>query len=142
MPDMKIKNVAKLFAVLLLSQGDQCGYDMIKGIERRLGSKASPGQIYPFLKQLKKYGYIDSKGKGERDKQVYHLTPAGKKFVGRLSDRFGEMFEIAIKPKLITCAHCGCEIYKGAYKAQIGGKSMYFCCENCAKSYKTMTRLR
>jgi Transcriptional regulator PadR-like family len=108
----------------------------MKEVEKRIGKKASPGQIYPFLKQLKRHHYIDSKGKTERDKQVYYLTPEGKKFVERVSDKFGDLFEIAIKPKLITCAHCNCEIYKGGYKEKIRNKYLDFCCENCAKSYK------
>ncbi len=135
---MEIKNMVKLFTVLLLSEKEQYGYEIMKEVEKRLGKKASPGQIYPFLKQLKKYRYVDTNEKAERDKQTYYLTPEGRKFVGRLSDRFGDLFEIVIKPRLTVCAHCSCEIYKGGYKEKVNGKYLSFCCGNCAKSYKAM----
>jgi DNA-binding PadR family transcriptional regulator len=141
--DIEIKNLTKLFAILLLNEKDQHGYDIMKSIEARLGSKTSSGQIYPFLRQLKRYGYIDAKGaKGERDKQVYYLTPEGIKFVKRLSSKLEDFFEIAIKPNIITCAHCGCEIYKGGYKEKINGKYLSFCCSNCAKGYKLIPQIR
>jgi PadR family transcriptional regulator PadR len=138
MPDIEIKNIVKLFAVLLLSEKEHYGYEIMKEVERRTGKKASPGQVYPFLKQLKKYGYVETKGRAERDKQAYYLTPEGRKFVTRLTNKFGDMFEIAIKPKLTVCAHCNCEIYKGGYKEKIGGRYLTFCCENCAKGYRAM----
>ena len=138
MADIEIKNLVKLFTVLLLGEKEQYGYEIMKKVEDRLGKKASPGQIYPFLKQLKRYHYVETKGRAERDKQAYYLTPEGRKFVARLSDKFGGMFEIAIKSKLTVCAHCNCEIYKGGYKERINGKLLSFCCENCAKGYRTL----
>ncbi len=136
MPDIEIKNMVKLFTVLLLSKKEQYGYEVMKGVEKKTGMKVSPGQMYPFLKQLKKYRYVETRGRAERDKQIYYLTPEGRKFVTRLSDTFGDLFEIAIKPKLTVCAHCNCEIYKGGYRKGINGRYLSFCCENCANSYK------
>ncbi len=141
MPDIEIKNIVKLFTVLLLSEKEQYGYEIMKEVDKRMGKKASPGQIYPFLKQLKKYNYVETRGRGERDKQAYYLTSEGRKFVARLSDKFGDVFEIAIKPKLTVCAHCSCEIYKGGYKERIGGRNLSFCCGNCAKGYKLMNKI-
>ncbi len=138
MADIEIKNMVKLFTVLLLSEKEQHGYEIMKEVEKKTGKKVSPGQIYPFLKQLKKYRYVETKGRAERDKQAYYLTPEGRKFMARLSDKFGDMFEIAIKSKLTVCAHCNCEIYKGGYKERINGRLLSFCCENCAKSYGTL----
>jgi DNA-binding PadR family transcriptional regulator len=136
-PEIEIKNVAKLFTVMLLSDSEQTGYTIMKALEGRLGRRASPGQIYPFLKQLKQYRYVECRRRGAREKQIYRLTPEGRRFVGRLSDRLDGLFEIAIRPKLTACAHCGCEIYKGGYKEKVGSKYVTFCCENCAKSYGT-----
>lgn len=135
MPDIEIKSIVKLFAVLLLSERGQYGYEIMKAVERRLGRKVSPGQIYPFLRQLKRYRYVDSRGRAERDKQVYYLTPEGRKFVARLSGKFQDLLEIAIKPSLTKCEYCSCEIYRGGHKARIGGRELDFCCESCAKSY-------
>ena len=138
MKDIEIKNMVKLFTILLLSEGGQHGYDIMKKVESRIGKKASPGQIYPFLKQLKRYHYINSNGRDERDKQVYYLTPEGRDFVRRLSDTFSDMFEIAIKPNLTVCANCNCEIYKGGYREKMDGRYLTFCCANCANGYKAM----
>ena len=80
---MEIKNIVKLFTVLLLSEKEQYGYEIMKEVEKKTGKKVSPGQIYPFLKQLKKYDYVETKGRAERDKQAYYLTPEGRKFVAR-----------------------------------------------------------
>jgi len=140
MPDIEIKNMVKLFTVLLLSERGQCGYEIMKEVEKRIGKKASPGQIYPFLKQLKKHHYVDTAGRAERDKQTYYLTPEGKRFVDRVSDKFGDLFEITIKPKLIVCAHCNCEIYKGGYKEKIHGRYLNFCCRSCADAYAAMNK--
>lgn len=137
MQDIEIKNVAKLFTVLLLSEKEQYGYEIMKEVWKRTGKKVSPGQIYPFLKQLKKYHYVETKARVERDKQAYYLTPEGRKFVSRLSEKFGDMFEIAIKPKLTVCAQCSCEIYRGEYTEKIRGKTLTFCCKSCARSYKS-----
>ncbi len=136
---IKIKNIAKLFTLLLLTRGDLSGYDIMKGIGSRLGGRASPGQVYPFLRQLKAYGYIETAGAaGERERQVYHLTQEGREFVSRLSSRFEDLFEMAIRPKLTTCAHCSCEIYRGAYREKIGEEYLSFCCKNCANGYRAM----
>ncbi len=140
MPDIEIKNMVKLFTVLLLSEKEQHGYEIMKEVEKKTGRKVSPGQMYPFLKMLKKYHYVEIRSKAERDRQAYYLTPEGRKFVARLSDKFGDLFEIAIKPRLIACAHCGCEIYKGGYKERINGWNLTFCCENCAKSYRMIDK--
>lgn len=138
MADIEIKNIAKLFTVLLLSEKEKYGYEIMKEVREKTGKKVSPGQIYPFLRQLKEYHYVKTKGREEREKQAYYLTPEGRQFVVRLSDKFGSLFEIAIKPKLTVCAQCSCEIYKGGYKEKVGGKYLDFCCENCAKSYSEM----
>ncbi len=140
MAEIEIKNMAKLFTVLLLAEDGQHGYEIMKKIESQLGKKASPGQIYPFLKQLKRYHYIDSKGRAERDKQVYYLTPEGKRFAERVSSRFENLFETAIRSKLTVCAHCNCEIYKGGYREKVNGRYLNFCCKNCADGYRAMNR--
>lgn len=136
MADIEIKNTVKLFTVLMLSEKEHYGYDIMKAVEKGLGKKANPGQIYPFLRELKKHKYVETSGRGERKKLVYRITPEGRRFVSRLSERFGDLFESAIRPKLTVCQYCRCEIYKGAYTEKIGGRTLSFCCESCAKSYK------
>ena len=108
MKTMEIKSMVKLYMMLLLSDRDLHGYEIMKEIENKLERKASPSQIYPFLKQLEKNHYIESKGRTERDKKVYHLTSEGKKFASTLSNSFGDLLELAVKQKLTKCAHWIC----------------------------------
>lgn len=56
-----------------LSKKSMTGSEIAKELEKRKGSKPSPGTIYPVLKELKKSGLISSdKGK------AYSLTSRGK----------------------------------------------------------------
>lgn len=135
MPEVKITNLVKFFTLLLLSEGPKHGYEIIKEAEGKIGKRPSPGQIYPFLKDLQKHKYIKSKGVGERDKQVYFLTKEGKGFVNRVFERFSGLIDIAIKPNLTVCTHCKCEIYKGGFKTKLKGRTMDFCCKDCAASF-------
>ncbi|MDE1823846.1 MAG: PadR family transcriptional regulator [Candidatus Micrarchaeota archaeon] len=140
MHGIEIRSLTKLYAVLLLSERNMHGYEIMKEIGNKLGRKPSPGQIYPFLRQLEQHCYISSKGRSEREKKVYQLTPEGKKFLSALSDRLGEVLEIAVKRNLTKCAHCECEIYKGGVREKINGRYLDFCCRNCAKAYVAMKK--
>ncbi len=136
MKEIKVTNLVKFFTVLLLNEGPKHGYEIIKEVGKRLGKKPSPGQIYPFLKQLETRGYIKSKGREEREKKKFYLTKEGKDFVDRLSDRFDSLIDIAVRHKLKICPHCKCEIYRGGFTKMIRGRRLTFCCVDCAKSYK------
>lgn len=138
MVDIEIKSLAKLFTILLLSENERYGYEIMKEIGNKLGKKFSPGQMYPFLRQLKKHNYIRSRGRTERDKQVYYLTSEGRDFVGRLSKEFSNLLDIAVKQRLTLCAHCDCKIYEGGYRQKTKGRYLDFCCENCARNYLSM----
>jgi PadR family transcriptional regulator PadR len=66
--------------VLVLKELDaspKSGYEMMKHIEERIGTKPSPGSIYPLLEELKKDRLVEFKGDG-RSKE-YHLTAEGRK---------------------------------------------------------------
>lgn len=136
MREIKITNLVKFYTMLLLLEEPKHGYEIIKVVKEKLNKNMSPGEVYPFLKKLKKHGYIKTKSIGTRGKKVYYLTKEGKKFVKRILNRFGNLIDIAIEPKLTSCAHCGCKIYKGGHKERIKGKILTFCCHHCAKSYK------
>ena len=103
----------------------------MKEIENKLERKASPSQIYPFLKQLEKSHYIESKGRAERDKKVYHLTRDGRKFASSLSNSFSDLLELAVKQKLTKCAHCECEMSVDekttVLTSERQGRKYYFC---------------
>ncbi len=133
---VKITNIVKLYALLLLSEKRKHGYELIKEIGARLDKQISAGEIYPFLNRLKKAGYIKIEKAGERDKKVYGLTPAGRKFVKSMLSKFANLIELAIEPSLTQCAHCGCKIFGGGFAKKIRGKSFAFCCKYCAKGFE------
>ena len=136
MQEIKVTNMAKFYSLMLLCEGPKHGYELIKTTGEKLGKKVSPGQIYPFLAKLEKAGYIKIKEEAEREKKIYKLTPAGKKFCQGMLHKFGSLVELAIEPSLSKCAHCGCEVFKGGHSEKINGREMMFCCVHCAASFK------
>lgn len=133
---IKVTNIVKLYALLLLSEKKKHGYELIKEIGGRLDKKISAGEIYPFLNRLKKAGYIKAELAGKRDKKVYGLTPAGRKFVKSMLSKFANLIELAIEPSLTQCAHCGCKIFGSGFVKKIRGKKFAFCCKYCAKGFR------
>jgi len=134
--ELKITNLVKFYTILLLSDGPKHGYEIIMHLGHKLGKKASPGQIYPFLQKLQSSGYVAVKSTGLKDKKVYALTNDGRKFVKKMLLKFEDLVDIAIEPRLTTCAHCGCKVYEGAHEERIKGKTFMFCCCHCARSFK------
>ncbi len=136
--EIKVTNLVRFYTILLLAEKSKHGYELIKKVSESLRKKVSTGEIYPFLKQLKKYGYVKIRNVGRREKKIYTLTSSGRNFVRRMLERFGSLIDTAIEPKLTVCSHCGCEIYRGGYTEKIKGRKLTFCCPHCAKSFKHM----
>ncbi len=136
MEQLKVTNLLKLYTLLLLYEGPKHGYELMKYMEDKIGLKASPGHIYPFLKKLVEIGLIELEEIAERDKKTYKLSESGRKWVERMIDRIGDLIDIAVEPKLTVCANCGCKVYEGGYREEIEGQTLAFCCEHCAHSYK------
>ena len=113
---VKIGSLVKFYTIFLLSEEPKHGYDLMRELEEKLGRNISTSQVYPFLNILEKNRLIRIGEIGERDKKIYKLTKSGKEFVNGFLQRFGDLFHIAIKPKLTTCAHCGCKVYEGGYE--------------------------
>lgn len=136
MRDIKVTNLIKFYAILSLLEAPSHGYELIKKIGEKLGRPVSAGQIYPFLKALKRRGLIEVRASGAREKKKYALTSEGRDFARRLLERFGGLVDIAVKPHLKVCTHCGCKVYEGGYIEVIKGRKLVFCCCHCAASYK------
>ncbi|MBI4044717.1 MAG: PadR family transcriptional regulator [Candidatus Diapherotrites archaeon] len=132
----KISNMVKFYTVVLLLEKPLYGYELMKEIGSRLEQRVSPGQMYPFLAKLEKSRIIESAKRGKREKIYYRLTGKGKKFAVHMLERFGGLIEIALKPRLSICTHCGCKVFQGGVTEKIGQKKMKFCCHHCAQSYK------
>jgi DNA-binding PadR family transcriptional regulator len=134
---IRVTTLVKFYVLFLLYGKEKHGYELMKELREKLDRKISPNQVYPFLKKLKNQGYLKSKKVGDRDKRVYHLTKEGKLFAKRMISRFDELVETAVKPKLSVCIHCGCKVFKGGHTERIKGKRLVFCCQHCAKAYKS-----
>ena len=137
MKKVKVGNLVKFCTLVLLSDGPKCGYELMKELEKKLERKISASNVYPFLELLSKNKLIKFREVEKRDKKEYHLTNEGKKFVKKMFNRFDDLIDIAIKPRLSVCAHCGCKIFEGGHKEKINRKKLMFCCCHCAKSYKS-----
>ena len=80
------------FIVLrLISKKQMSGEDIRREIQKRKGSKPSPGTIYPVLKALNKSGFILEVKDGGKIKK-YKLTKKGKKELEIATRRFCEIF--------------------------------------------------
>ncbi|MFW9997388.1 MAG: helix-turn-helix transcriptional regulator [Candidatus Odinarchaeota archaeon] len=136
--EIQIQSFTKLYTLLLLKSRESItGYRILKKIENDLGTTTSPNHIYNFLKELTELGYIvEIEGRESKRSKGYRLTPNGAKFVDRIMLRFDNLLEVAIKPKLTICAHCGAKLYSDYHVEEINGREMNFCCVHCAAIYK------
>ena len=131
---MLMQSMTKYYIMAALSRQEIHGYQLITELGNITGKKPSAGQIYPILKELQKSGYITMKiySNGKKKIKSYKMTKSGEKFFSEMTRRFASLLDAAIKAKVKICAHCGCEILKGAYSKN----KLYFCCKPCAGSYK------
>jgi len=80
------------FIVLrLISKQHLSGEDLRKELEKRKGSKPSPGTIYPVLKALSEHKWIEEIQDGGKEKK-YKITPKGKKELEIATGKFVAMF--------------------------------------------------
>ena len=84
-------------------------------IERIIGHRPSPGEVYPFLKRLAKGGYIRVREECRRRK-VYELTEKGRELVEDTINKMASIMKAIIGSKLDVCANCGVKIYEGELK--------------------------
>lgn len=83
-----IRGFLNVLVLKELDGGPKSGYEMMKHIEERIGTKPSPGSIYPLLEELKKDRLVEFKGDGRS--KSYNLTAEGKK---RLKSMYGKREE-------------------------------------------------
>lgn len=68
-----MKGYLSYLVIWILSKNSMNGVDIAKELEKRKGSRPSPGTIYPVLKELKEKGLIEA----DKNKK-YSLTKKGK----------------------------------------------------------------
>ncbi|MBD3303560.1 hypothetical protein GF343_00280 [Candidatus Woesearchaeota archaeon] len=71
-----IRGNLKLLVLKALDKKPLSGYALMKFIEEKIGSKPSPGSIYPVLNDLTKKNFVSCKKDGR--KKIYSLTKDGK----------------------------------------------------------------
>lgn len=71
-----MRGMLSFLILFLLSKKPLHGQEIADELEKRKGSRPSPGTIYPALKSLKADGFITEKKQGKT--LVYSLTPEGK----------------------------------------------------------------
>ena len=80
------------FIVLkLISKKNMSGEDIRKEMEKRKGTKPSPGTVYPVLKMLNENDFIEEVPNGGKTKK-YKLTKKGKRELEVATRKFCEMF--------------------------------------------------
>ncbi len=69
----------KLLVLKLVNSKEMSGYELMKSIKEKTGSKPSPGSMYPLLEELKNKSQISVKEEGRAKK--YSITEQGKRSV-------------------------------------------------------------
>lgn len=80
-----IRGFLNVLVLKELDESAKSGYELMKQIEERIGTKPSPGSIYPLLEELRKSRLVAFKGDG-RSKE-YHLTAEGKKRLKTIDEK-------------------------------------------------------
>ncbi len=130
----------RLNTMLLLNYKARHGYELIKDLAVLAGKRVSPGQVYPLLKSLQRDKFVEITKRGVRDKKTYALTKLGRRAVADAVSKIHDLMDFFVKSKTRACVRCGCEVYKGGFKASEGAKPLYFCCSSCAGTYKKWKR--
>jgi DNA-binding PadR family transcriptional regulator len=71
-----IRGHLKVFTLKALESQPSSGYSIMKFLEDKLGTKPSPGSMYPLLEELMSSKLVTCKEEGR--KKVYSLTQEGK----------------------------------------------------------------
>lgn len=85
-----MRGMLSFLMLFLLSKKPMSGVEIAEEIERRKGTKPSPGTIYPALKGLKEMGFVKEKKAGKT--VTYSLTPSGRDALRVAKQRFCATF--------------------------------------------------
>ncbi|MEZ0346657.1 MAG: PadR family transcriptional regulator [Infirmifilum sp.] len=94
---LRVNTIIKLYALILLAEGEKHGYELMRTLEKMTGMPIGPSQIYPYLKKLEEAGLVESREIGSRDKKSYRLTPEGIEFVRDVLERSLTVIQTAVK---------------------------------------------
>lgn len=101
MASSMLRGFLNIVVLKALAQGPKSGYALMKYIKEKIGSKPSPGSMYPLLNHLTKNGVIECKGVG-RTKE-YKLTMQGKHKLEAVEEKRNEcMCNVLESMKMIS----------------------------------------
>lgn len=83
----EMKGFLSYLILWMLSKRSMSGSEVASELERRRGTKPSPGTVYPALKELKEKGFISCD-----EAKVYSLTKKGQREVVWSCGMFCRMF--------------------------------------------------
>jgi len=86
-----MKGFLSFLVLKLISKRAMSGEEIRKEIQKRRGSRPSPGTIYPVLKSLSGNGFIEEIKNGGKMKK-YRLTRNGKKELEIATTKFCQIF--------------------------------------------------
>ena len=101
----KERGLLALFILHTLNQRPGTGYDLLKEIEEKTGGQWVPskGTLYPVLKQLEEERLIELSETGSRAKNIYILTPKGRKTLAHIKEhRRGPGEKLAVYQNLLA----------------------------------------
>jgi DNA-binding PadR family transcriptional regulator len=77
------KGILTMYLLYSLQKKPKSGYEIISEIKEKTEGTWVPskGTIYPLLRQLEKGGLITVKTKEKRSKNIFKITPKGKKMI-------------------------------------------------------------
>jgi len=90
-----MRGMLSFLILWLLSKRHMSGQEISEELQKRKGSKPTPGTIYPALKELRRKGLVEMERDGRET--VYTLSKEGKagleKACRYFCSAFGEIFE-------------------------------------------------
>ena len=95
-----LRGFLKIVVLKAISESPKSGYSLMKYVEDNIGSKPSPGSMYPLLEKLESEKLISVKTKGRA--KEYTITAEGKKRLSLIEEKRAEcMANVAENMKLM-----------------------------------------
>ncbi len=79
------QELLSIYLLHSLKKKPKSGYDLLSEIKEKTGGTWVPskGTLYPLLKRLEQKEFIKIKMKDIRSKNIFQITPAGKKMIAK-----------------------------------------------------------
>ena len=93
------RGILTIYLLCSLKKKPKSGYELISEIKEKTEGTWEPskGTIYPLLKKLEKGGFIKIKTKDKRAKNIFEITPKGKKIILNVKKQGEHMMKKFIK---------------------------------------------